>query len=200
MTRKPTAREKILSATEDLLASEGLLAVNTNRVADEAGVNISTLYKHFGNKVEILVELLRGFESSRTSHIAGWDGKISSRSDWERWARETVDSMVLFRREKPAAQQLRAAIKVHPELARVDADSTAAAVESVIEHLPPAKDDRARKALSAFLHLASQTMSMVLDEVDPDDEESRLRIDALTDFLCGGYETVERLTTPISNR
>lgn len=193
MTRKLTARQKILAATEELLATEGLLAINTNRVADEAQVNISTLYKNFGNKVDILVELLRSFESARIDHLAEWNGVIDSRADWDRWARETVESMIRFRRERPAARQLRAAIKVHPELARVDADSTSSAVESVLGHLPEPNDATARQEMIALLELASQTMSMVLDEIDPDNDEGRRRITALTAFICGAYDAMKKL-------
>lgn len=199
MTGKLTARQKILDATENLLATEGLLAVNTNRVADEAQVNISTLYKNFSNKVDILAELLRTFESARTQHIARWNGTISSQEDWDRWASDTVEAMARFRRERPAARNLRAAIKVHPELAQVDAESTSAAVEYIIQYLPQPVDSNAKESLISFLELASQTMSMVLDETSPDTEEGRRRIDALTAFICGGYGTVTKLTSPAVN-
>ena len=199
MTGKLTARQKILDATENLLATEGLLAVNTNRVADEAQVNISTLYKNFSNKVDILAELLRTFEIVRTAHIARWNGTISSQEDWDRWASDTVEAMARFRRERPAARNLRAAIKVHPELAQVDAESTSAAVEYIIQYLPQPVDSNAQESLISFLELASQTMSMVLDETSPDTEEGRRRIDALTAFICGGYGTVTKLTSPAVN-
>ena len=101
--------------------------------------------------------------------------------------------MIRFRRERPAARQLRAAIKVHPELARVDADSTSSAVESVLGHLPEPNDATARQEMIALLELASQTMSMVLDEIDPDNDEGRRRITALTAFICGAYDAMEKL-------
>lgn len=194
MVSKPRARAKILSAAESLLASEGLLAVTTNRVAEASGVNISTLYKHFRNKVEILTELLRDFENDRIRHIAEWDGTIDNVDDWQAWVRSTIESMIRFRRGRPAARQLRAAIKVYQELAVVDADSTSAAVSLVISRLPTPSTSKDRASLVALLTLASQTMSMVLDDVNLDSIEVDERVEALAAFITGSFTTIERLT------
>ncbi|MCG7439937.1 TetR/AcrR family transcriptional regulator [Corynebacterium freneyi] len=196
MTKKLTAREKILAATENILATEGLLAVNTNRIADEAKVNISTLYKNFSNKVDILAELLRNFEDARTEYIGSWAGLIESHDDWQRWADDIVRSMAEFRADRPAANQLRAAIKVHPELAEIDARSTQSAVDLMVAHLPPPIDDDARDSLTSILELASQTISMVLDDVPADTDEGHQRISALVAFISASYEAISNLVVP----
>jgi AcrR family transcriptional regulator len=51
--------EVILSATAHILASEGWEAVNTNRVAAEAGVSVGSLYQYFPGRDAILAELGR---------------------------------------------------------------------------------------------------------------------------------------------
>ena len=82
MTRKPTARQKILAATEELLATEGLLAINTNRVADEAQVNISTLYTNCCgvSKAHASTTSQSGMASSIRERIGiGGPGKLLNR-------------------------------------------------------------------------------------------------------------------------
>ena len=51
--------EAILSATAHILAGEGWEAVNTNRVAAEAGVSVGSLYQYFPGRDAILAELGR---------------------------------------------------------------------------------------------------------------------------------------------
>ena len=51
--------EAILSASAHILANEGWEAVNTNRVAADAGVSIGSLYQYFPGRDAILAELGR---------------------------------------------------------------------------------------------------------------------------------------------
>jgi AcrR family transcriptional regulator len=51
--------EAILQASAHILAGEGWEAVNTNRVAAEAGVSIGSLYQYFPGRDAILAELGR---------------------------------------------------------------------------------------------------------------------------------------------
>jgi AcrR family transcriptional regulator len=59
----------ILKAGENILASEGIDAFNTNRIAEVAGVSISSLYQYFPNKESILGELIVEFISKQDSTI-----------------------------------------------------------------------------------------------------------------------------------
>ena len=49
--------EKILNATAMLLDEVGVDGINTNLIAEKAGVNISAIYKYFPNKYAILSTL-----------------------------------------------------------------------------------------------------------------------------------------------
>jgi len=49
----------ILQAAARILAQDGLDRMNTNRVAELAGVSIGTLYQYFPNKDAILTQILR---------------------------------------------------------------------------------------------------------------------------------------------
>jgi AcrR family transcriptional regulator len=52
--RAEKTTERILDATAELLLEAGFAGLNTNAVAQRAGVNISTLYSHFSDKYELL--------------------------------------------------------------------------------------------------------------------------------------------------
>lgn len=51
--------ETIFEATARILQSEGLAALNTNRIAERAGVSIGAIYGYFPNKDAILLAMAR---------------------------------------------------------------------------------------------------------------------------------------------
>jgi AcrR family transcriptional regulator len=51
--------ETIFEATAHILEAEGMGALNTNRIAERAGVSIGTLYAYFPNKQAILLAMAR---------------------------------------------------------------------------------------------------------------------------------------------
>ncbi|HEX5360831.1 MAG TPA: helix-turn-helix domain-containing protein, partial [Fluviicoccus sp.] len=63
MRRKPQqlrSREmvdKLIDATGKVIVARGLDYATTNHIAEEAGVNIASLYHYFGNKEEMIEAL-----------------------------------------------------------------------------------------------------------------------------------------------
>ncbi len=53
------SREKLLAAAARVLAELGFAGTTTRRVAEEAGVNEVTLFRHFGTKERLLAEAVR---------------------------------------------------------------------------------------------------------------------------------------------
>lgn len=51
-------REKLISATEQLLCSRGLACVTTRDIARAAGVAEGALYHHFGDKADLILEVV----------------------------------------------------------------------------------------------------------------------------------------------
>src|SRR4029453_517880 len=49
-TRKPSARERLLAAADELFYAEGVHTVGIDRVIERAGVAKATLYSAFGSK------------------------------------------------------------------------------------------------------------------------------------------------------
>jgi len=54
-------RERILTAARDLFYRHGIRAVGVEAVAEAAGTNKMTLYRHFPSKNDLIVECLRRF-------------------------------------------------------------------------------------------------------------------------------------------
>jgi len=51
--------EVILQAAAQILQKEGRSALNTNHIAERAGISVGTLYQYFPNKQSILIEIAR---------------------------------------------------------------------------------------------------------------------------------------------
>src|SRR5436853_6698230 len=54
-------RERILAASGDLFYRDGIRAVGVEAIAEAAGTNKMTLYRHFASKDELVAEYLRQF-------------------------------------------------------------------------------------------------------------------------------------------
>jgi AcrR family transcriptional regulator len=59
-------RHRILTATRELYAEKGSRGTTTREVADRAGVNEATLFRHFGTKSQLLNEMLEYFSPVAT--------------------------------------------------------------------------------------------------------------------------------------
>lgn len=57
--RAVETRERILDAAARVFSRHGYAAGTTNRIADEAGLSVGSLYQYFPNKDAILVQLVR---------------------------------------------------------------------------------------------------------------------------------------------
>src|SRR5438477_1671809 len=63
-------RERILSAASDLFYRLGIRAIGVEAIAEAAGTNKMTLYRHFASKDELVAEYLR---QSAQAADACWD-------------------------------------------------------------------------------------------------------------------------------
>ena len=65
-------RERILAAAADLFYRHGIRAVGVEAIAEAAGTNKMTLYRHFESKDELVAEYLRRLA---TEAEASWGGQ-----------------------------------------------------------------------------------------------------------------------------
>jgi TetR/AcrR family transcriptional repressor of mexJK operon len=52
-------RERIILAARDVIARKGKRGATTREIADAAGVNEATLFRHFGNKEQLIIAVAR---------------------------------------------------------------------------------------------------------------------------------------------
>ncbi len=58
-------RERIIAAARDLFYRHGIRAVGVEAIAEAAGTNKMTLYRHFDSKDELVAEYLRGLAAEK---------------------------------------------------------------------------------------------------------------------------------------
>lgn len=54
-------RERILAAAREVIAKKGKRGATTREIADVAGVNEATLFRHFGNKAALIIAVAQHF-------------------------------------------------------------------------------------------------------------------------------------------
>ncbi len=57
---RPRPRDRIVDTARDLFRKHGLRGIGVDAIAETAGTNKMTLYRHFGSKDDLIVECLRG--------------------------------------------------------------------------------------------------------------------------------------------
>lgn len=108
--------EHILDATARLLDELGLESVNTNVVAQAAGVNIATLYQYFPNKQAVLLALFQRQAQRRGDTARSLFAGIGRAANWPDRIDAFVDGMANVRSELPGTTALMQAMRVDPVL------------------------------------------------------------------------------------
>ena len=67
---KTAPRDRILETARDLFYRLGIRAVGVDAIAEAAGTNKMTLYRHFASKDALVAEYIRGLAKTE---LAGWD-------------------------------------------------------------------------------------------------------------------------------
>jgi AcrR family transcriptional regulator len=68
-TRRPSARERLLAAADELFYAEGVHTVGIDRIIERAGVAKASLYSTFGSKDELVRSYLEGRYQARRDRI-----------------------------------------------------------------------------------------------------------------------------------
>ena len=99
MTQSPPLmippRQRILAAADDLFRRVGIRGVGVDAIAEAAGTNKMTLYRHFASKDELIAEWVRGIiaQKERT-----WDEILAQHpndpnAQLQLWSRRTADAL-----------------------------------------------------------------------------------------------------------
>lgn len=125
---------KILDASAQLLADKGYDGLNTNAVAQSAGVNISTLYSYFPNKEAILENLLERFNQTQ---LASAQTELERNTNKNERVGNIIDGQVNLMIEQPWMQALTHSIGASPQLRQLQEASQVQMIDLLIANIPP---------------------------------------------------------------
>jgi AcrR family transcriptional regulator len=89
-------REKVLAAAAQVFAETGYRGATTRRIAQVAGVNEVTLFRHFGSKAELMLKALHHFGEAGPWLRLPQD-PVDAEAELTRWARENLEHLCEMR-------------------------------------------------------------------------------------------------------
>ncbi|KQX26719.1 hypothetical protein ASD01_23985 [Ensifer sp. Root423] len=92
--------EALVEATARALIKEGFERANTNRIAEEAGVSIGSLYQYFPGKEALVVAVIERHKSEMVDVLRGTLAKVAT-LPLDSAARELVKTMIDAHRVNP---------------------------------------------------------------------------------------------------
>jgi AcrR family transcriptional regulator len=189
--RSTATVEKILAAAANILAHEGLPALNTNAVAARAGINVATVYHYFPDKVAILAELFRRDLATRHQYLITRLEEMPSLADMTGWGVDVIGSLLQLRIQDPATAVLRRACRTVPQLLELEeqendriADVFAKLLRRRMRHLSP---NRARNCARVIL----ETANTLLDRANADVEHSAGLVKETVSMLALYFRALE---------
>lgn len=131
--RSVATSKNIVDTATAIIVERGVRALNTNLVAERAGVNVGTVYHYFPNKSAILVELLRVDVDRRSTYLFNMVSELPEVDDLAAWTSKLFAVTRRLRHDHPATVALRRAFQSVPELAAMDARETSRLAEHLAE-------------------------------------------------------------------
>ncbi len=95
-------REVILEAASQMFAERGYLGASIDRIAEAAGISAPVIYRHFGSKKELYIELLQASGAALLAATTREEGYETV----EDLLRENVRAFFSFVEEHPAAWRI----------------------------------------------------------------------------------------------
>src|SRR5699024_8629541 len=166
---------RIVAGAVDLLLESGIAGLNTNAVADQAGVNVASVYSYFRNKESILFFLAEYYENSRVALVAAGTARMRAGSEWVPILSEIIDAMVEFRIEHPGCVVVRRAVESLPGTPDFDGVSTRQAAEVLSRAFARLGGSVPLGQLQKIAHFYTDTVTATVDRafsVVPHDSEA----------------------------
>lgn len=133
-------RDLILDTAADLLAQGGAEAINTNALAERAGISVGSVYQYFSNKEAILASLGERYMQQLGSNTVAALQQDVSGLDFATMVDKVINPMIAFERKHPAFRHLNAGQEGEGSLAsaaqRVDQEVLATIYELLLRVCP----------------------------------------------------------------
>lgn len=181
--RSQRSARRILDAALQILIREGLPGLNTNKVATEAALNISTLYAYFPDKLSIVAALVEEFEAKRGDYVVAHAQLLAETDDWRGWYVCVIDRLVQFRADEPGGVALRRAITSSPELKHLDEESTNRVAAATCPGLLAHGTNLTEYHALAMSRTAAVTITAMLDDAFRTSPHDRQQINELKSVI-----------------
>jgi len=99
-------RDLILDTAADLIVNGGVEAINTNALAERAGISVGSVYQYFSNKAAILIALSERYMQQLGSNTVAALQQDVSGLDFATIVDRVIDPMIAFERKYPAFRHL----------------------------------------------------------------------------------------------
>ena len=174
---------RIQDAAMELLVEEGLVGLNTNAIAERAGVNIATIYGYFRDKYDIVYDLFEMFEQQRTEAVLAEIDALRETSDWQGWMRDIIQKMSDMRTYQPSGAVLRSALASRPELLDLDDRSSLRSAEAVAEALGDRTPGLSAQDAERIAKVTVTTITHVIDLAFAQQPPDSLIVDELKELI-----------------
>ena len=147
-------RDQLLEAAARVYAKAGYHGATTRRIADQAGVNEITLFRHFGSKDALIKEAIARAGSTSTAHALPQTPREPAR-ELKEWARAHIAEL---RERRSLIRTCMGEIEEHPGIFPGQDSPPARAAKALCQYLKRLRDTGAAKA--QFDEVAASTMLM----------------------------------------
>lgn len=105
---QPATKERILQVAEELFAQKGFEGTRTRDIAEQAGINISTLHFHWKSKEDLYAAVYQNLLAQRAKLAEEVFALLAQppTSHWQETVQAVVDKMFHFFRAHPYAARL----------------------------------------------------------------------------------------------
>jgi AcrR family transcriptional regulator len=165
MKDRPSARDALLGATNELTYTGGITGTGVDAIAARAGVTKRTLYQHFGSKDRLVAEAL---------------------NERNRRALDALETNARRRSEETGEPAILALFDVIENALRTRTKAGCAFINASLEINRPGHP--VREAALAHLHMREELVRLLLTEAGVDDAELAAQVALLVDgaYAVGG--------------
>ena len=178
MKHPRTTRDRLLDAAADILECDGLPQLNTNALAERAGVTPPTVYRNFNNKEEVMECLAKRFIEAERQWLSGGDGSLDIEGDLEAIVGALIERYWASAREHRGIVALRSAMRVWPSLRPIEEASLRSSTRLLADLLAPHLPDVPPKRLSRIARYTVETVCASVDRcypLAPDEQSWRIK-------------------------
>ncbi|MHA7816304.1 MAG: TetR/AcrR family transcriptional regulator [Pseudohaliea sp.] len=163
MNSASDTRERLLDAAADILESEGLAHLNTNALAERAGVTPPTVYRNFKNKEEAVECLARRFIQAEKTWLSTVDASFGRARTLDETVTAIIDLYWESARQHRGIVALRSAMRVWPVLRQVEEESLKSATNLLADVLAPHFPGTAHARLARTARHTVETVCATID-------------------------------------